>query len=398
VSPAEWAERVHEKLKESVRIHLRSDVPVSAWLSAGIDSSSIVALTREIRGEALQTFSMTFDGRPEVDEIASAHTLNQYPGFDIPNERLICKGEHFGLYPRLLWHQEDPTTSGVPIIQMLLAEATVKKYKVVMTGEGADEFFAGYPWYRFNMLVRPFSILPRLVRSAMIVEPLVRPWKELSTQIFLAPREMGLERYANLIGLYYPRKLPSLYANDMRAVLQNAPVLPEHLNGLKTARGWDDLSKLQYIEDKTRLCDLITHNLDRSSMANSLELRVPFLDHEFVELALQIPSGLKLRRHKEKYILREAMRPYLPREIIERKKRGLNTPTPAWFREKLPDFAEAMLSREMAKRKGYFDHVTVEKLLRDHRARKADLSRPLIAIVGIHMWDELFMHHDKKQM
>lgn len=390
---AEWADRVYEKLKESVRLHLRSDVPVCAWLSAGIDSSSIVAITRKILKQTVPTLSLIFDNQPDFDEIAGSKTLNQYPGFEIENQRIICKGQHFDQYPRALWFQEDPTTSGVPILQTMLAKATAEQYKVVLTGEGADEFLAGYPWYRFDMLFRPFSVLPRSLRSFMIMAPVLKHYKPWSSQVFLAPRAMNLQRYAQLIGLYEPDLFNSLFSPKIQEGFKTGYAQNPAFADFGRMKKWSQLEQLQYIEDKSRLTDLVTHNLDRISMSHSLELRVPFLDHEFVELTTKIPSTLKLHKQKEKYILREAMRDHLPAEIIKRKKRGLNAPVVNWLRDDLPEFALEMFSERMIKGKGYFSINKVNKILQQHRSGKADHTRPLMAILGIQMWDELFIQN-----
>ncbi len=211
----EWSERLREKLVEVIRIHLRSDVPVGAWLSAGLDSSTIVALMHQVSANSLKTYSLGFSDSPGFDELQRKPTLHTFAGFDIPNQRVVCDKDHFDLYPKTLYHLEDPTTSGVHILQMMLAAAAARDHKVVLTGEGADEVFGGYPWYRLDKFCRPFSILPLPVRRMLMLGPLIPRWNSWASQIFLAPREMGLDRYARMIGVYNGDMLPGILSAEL---------------------------------------------------------------------------------------------------------------------------------------------------------------------------------------
>jgi asparagine synthase (glutamine-hydrolysing) len=388
----EWSEQLREKLLEVVRIHLRSDVPVGAWLSAGLDSSTIVALMHQVCRRSLKTYSLGFSDNPDFDELHQKPTLNTFAGYQISNQRVICDKDHFDLYPKTLYHLEDPTTSGVHVLQMMLAAAASRDHKVVLTGEGADEVFGGYPWYRLDKLSRPFSILPLpLRRVLLLLGPLIPRWSAWASQIFLAPREIALDRYARMIGVYSGAMVADLLSPELldaaNADNERAPPfrLPDAIND------WPPFSRLQFIETKTRMVDLIVHGLDRASMAHSVEARVPFLDHELVELCVRIPPSLKMKGLREKYILRQSMAKVLPREILQRKKRGLAAPSSAWLAGRLPPFAEAMLSEESVREKGYFNASRVVALLQQHRSGAADRGRLLMGILGVQLWDDMFV-------
>ncbi len=161
--------------------------------------------------------------------------------------------------------------------------------------------------------------------------------------------------------------------------------LPESFNQ------WQPFSRLQFIETKTRMVDMIVHGLDRTSMAHSVEARVPFLDHELVEFCARIPPSLKMKGLQEKYVLRQSMAKVLPREILQRKKRGLAAPTSSWLRGRLPPFAAVMLSPESIREKGYFNASRVNDLLQQHRRGNADHGRLLMGVLGVQLWDDMFV-------
>jgi asparagine synthase (glutamine-hydrolysing) len=275
---------------------------------------------------------------------------------------------------------------------MILSEETSKNVKVVLTGDGSDEIFGGYPWYLFDRLCRPFSILPLPLRRMMLLGPLMPRLKPWASQVFLAPRPIALERYACLIGVFNRKILDQLFSKDLRQPIRDEDD-PFPASGiLGQLRGLHPFSSLQYIEINTRLTDFGLHGLDRVAMAHSLEARVPFLDHELVELCAHVPPGLKLRGLKEKYILRKAMEGRLPPEILKKKKHAFTAPSWIWLRGKLPEFAVEMLSKKQLRDKGYFNPEYVADLLAKHRTGKANYTRPLMAILGIQIWDKIFMH------
>ena len=390
-SQSEWSELLCAKLEETAKIHLRSDVELSGWLSAGIDSSSVMAISESFLKQPITTYSLIFEGNYKHDEASREKLLHEYGGFNITNERITCADKDFGLLPKALWYLEDPLTAGAPILHTVLSKQTSGSFKVVLTGEGSDELLGGYPWYRFNRMMRPFSLLPRNVRSVLCLERLMKNYKRWPTQVFMAPRKMDLGRYAQLIGLFEPDVFTKLFSTQLKNHDYSIQEMQEAKPSKESWDDWTSFEQLQYMENKTRLCDFIIHNLDRMSMAQSLEARVPFLDHEFAELTFQIPTNLKLKRHKEKYILRKAMEKYLPKEIVNRKKQGLMAPVSRWFEIELPEFAKVMLSEKQIADKGYFEYSFVSKMLKMHRQNKWNYARPLMAVLGVQLWDEIFL-------
>ncbi len=391
LSAGEWAEALRAKIEDSVKIHLAGDVPVGAWLSGGIDSSAIVSLMTKFASNPVQTFSLGFEEYSRFDEVTHKKSLADFPEYPIANSRVEFKKHHFNLFTKYLWHREEPVSSVVGLCQMVLSETTSRSYKVVLTGEGADEIFGGYPWYTLDKILRPFAKLPLQVRRFLLLGPLLPKWKPLASQVFLAPHEMNLPRYAKLLGLAHPEVVQCLLSERMKINLQNCIEPYSAFIGAEDRKQWHPFAQLQHVDTTTRLADFINTNLDRLTMAHAVEARVPFLDHELVELCAHIPPALKMRGLREKYILRQAMRKHLPAVVLKRKKRGLGAPAGAWLRGKLPEFAMEMLSDRSLRQKDYFDAAAARRVLSLHRSGQADYTRILVTILSVQSWDELFV-------
>jgi asparagine synthase (glutamine-hydrolysing) len=390
LSVEEWAEALHEKLVESVRIHLRSDVPVGAWLSAGIDSSGIVSLMCSLLDRPVQTFSIAFEN-PQFDEVTTQRTLADFTGYPITNERIVCGNRDFELLPKALWHCEDLSTSGLEIPRMMLAEFCSRHVKVVLTGEGSDEIFGGYGWFHADKYLRPLAKLPLWLRRLMLLGPLLPRMRPSASRIHLAPREMGSSRYRTMIGPPRPEIMYQLLSGGTRAALEEAGSTGESVILSDDFRHWHPFNQLQFHEMKMRLPDFILRDLDRTTMAHSLEARVPFLDHELVEMCARIPPSMKMRGLTEKFVLRQAFRSTLPEEIALRRKRGLKAPYEQWLREKLPPFAEEMLDERCLRQKGYFSAAAVKHLMHAHRSGRDGFGKHLMAVLVVQLWDEIFL-------
>jgi asparagine synthase (glutamine-hydrolysing) len=386
-SADEWAEALFACLDESVRLHMRSDVPVGAWLSPGLDSSGIVALMCRHVTTKIRTFSLGFDD-PDADELRANRTLDQFDGFPLVAERGQSSNDDFARLPEALWHNEDPSTTGLEVPRLVLSELAGARVKVVLTGEGADELFGGYFWYALDRTLAPLGLLPQRVRS-LAVGPRMRarwPW---ASRVLVAPRALGGPRWAAMIGP--PEGGLALLRPELRAAAARAAsaamtddsgdAVPHHRT-----------NALRRLDLATRLPDLVVHNLDRQSMAASLEARVPFLDHHVVELAMRIPPSVLLRRREPKHLLRRALSRVLPPELVRRRKRGMTAPRHGWLRGPLPEFAADALSPERVRATGYFDASAVSALLAEHRAARVNAGDLLLGVIGVQLWDAMFMH------
>jgi len=372
VSAAQWAERLREKLAESVRLHLRSDVPVGAWLSGGIDSSAVTALmSRQLR-QPIHTFTLGFDN-PSVDEVKRNKLLDEFPEYQLIGHRRECREEHGECLPKAVWHREQSFGLGVDISRMLISELAAQQVKVVLTGEGADELLGGYPWYRAETILRPLAGLPEPVRRCA-ARGLSGRWPG-AARILMAPAELNLERFMTLTGSA-KRTVP----RNLLAVDGEEPAEFARPDGFDR---WHRFAQLQYWDIKWRLADSVIPHVDLPSMAYSLEARVPFLDHVFVEFAATIPPWVKLRWFREKQVLRQAMRGILPPEICRRAKFGLSAPTGDLLSGSLAEMAES--------NNGWFNPDCVRALIAQHRQGQANHSRALMIIRTTQIWDDLFL-------
>ena len=388
-SAEEWAEALRVKLEESVRLHLRSDVPVGAWLSSGIDSSAVVSLMRRMTDRPVQTFTLAFEN-PRFDEVSTSKILSDFPDYNLVNQRAVCTTKDFDRLRKAVWHCEDPLALGIDIPRMVLSQLAAHHVKVVLTGEGSDEVFGGYPWFHTHTLIQPFTRLPHSVRRYIARIPAVsRAWPRAS-RILRAPAAMNLVRYKQTIDSTNQRFDNRLFADDLRQQLLQNDAAEDMLSLPPDFDRWHSFAQLQYLEIHVRLPNFITRYLDATSMAYGLEVRVPFLDHEFVEFCAQIPPALKLHGGQEKYILRQALCHDLPRDILQRKKRGMAAPYSQWVRH-LPAFAAELLSPERLRETGYFAPQVVRHMLEQHRTKRADYGKSLLGVLGVHLWDDLFL-------
>jgi asparagine synthase (glutamine-hydrolysing) len=386
----QWQEGLLERLEESVRLHLRSDVPVGTWLSPGLDSSAVAAIARRAGADPLPAFTLAFDD-PEADERRHQDTLSDFPEYGIEGRDVECRNADFERYPQALWHSEDPSTGGLEIPRMVLADETSRAVKVVVTGEGADEVFGGYAWYAGERLLAPLGRLPRPVRRFIVSRRWIAARRPGASRVLSGPSDLNAERYARLINSpATDLELAELLTDELQ---QRAAGSQDHTAARdlpESGRSWLRFQKLQYYDLTLRLPDVILHRVDRTSMAHAVEVRLPFLDHPLVEYCAAIPPSLKLRWRREKEILRRAVSGILPREIVTRPKRGLTAPVAGWFRSPLPEFALHLLSESSLRAKGYFDPGAVARLLGAARAGDSRAPRLLLGMLAIQTWDEIF--------
>jgi asparagine synthase (glutamine-hydrolysing) len=389
----QWAEALKEKLAESVRLHLRSDVAVGGWLSGGIDSSSVVALMSRELQQQFPTFTLGFDNHA-CDEVAGQRLLDDFPAYNLVGHRRQCGREHIGMLPKAIWHREQPFGLGVDISRMLVSEMSSKQVKVVLTGEGADEILGGYSWYRADKVLAPFAGFPRTIRRFAAGLLAYRDRWPGAARILRAPAEMGLPRFRALMGSRkWTDSLDELFSKESRASAAGEdcesgdfPVPPDFPT-------WHPFAQLQYFDMKVRLPESVVQHLDLQSMACSLEARVPFLDHPLVEFCASIPPWIKMRRLQEKDVLRRAMKDILPPEICRRKKFPMSAPVQDWMSGDLPDFSAELLSEEKLRDKGYFDPAFVAAVIAQHKSGRTNHSRLMMLILGTQLWDELFLRN-----
>lgn len=386
----EWAEGLREKLAESVRLHLRSDVPVGAWLSGGIDSSSVAALMASTVADPVKTFTMRTED-PAFDELHGKRALDDFPAFRLDGHRVLCGPEDFELLPAAIWHTEGQVLATISTGQLRVARASAEHVKVVMCGEGADELLGGYSWYPTLPFLEPLFMLPRAARQWIArLSPVRRRWPGAAGTI-AGPRAMDFERYSNSIShLATQSAATRLFSAEVLDALNRDAPSPDAAPPPPGFDAWHPFARMQYFDIRHRLGDGVVLTLDAATMAHSVEARVPFLDHELAAFCASIPPRVKLRRLREKYVLRRAMERVLPREIAWRRKSPMRAPYDPWRGRDLPPFARDELSDVRLREAGYFDPAKVAAALRLHRERGEDLGHALTAVLGIQLWDRMF--------
>lgn len=393
VTEQEWADGLRDKLTESVKLHLRSDVPLGAWLSAGIDSSSVTALMSRLVAAPVQTFTLRFED-PEFDELRDQKGLDDYPQYGLAGHRIVCRHADMERLPKAIWHAEDSLLGGVGVGQLMVAQATAAHVKVVLTGEGSDEILGGYPWYPTMRLLDPIFLLPQSARRMIAAVPAIRRRWPGAAATIAGPREMNFERFSRSITHLrgYSGDSEVLAPEIMAEISRQGDGAPDAAPPPAGFETWHPFARLQYFDIKHRMGDGVVLGLDRTSMAYSVEARVPFLDHELVEFCARIPPRVKMKWLREKHILRRAMESVLPPDIVNRKKRGLQVPMDTWLRAPLPGFAAERMSGPALRQSGYFDPDKVAALMRRHRAGGENMGQILSAVLGVQIWHDLFRH------
>ncbi|MFB3041364.1 MAG: asparagine synthase (glutamine-hydrolyzing), partial [Candidatus Poribacteria bacterium] len=392
----EYAEGLREQLKESVRLRLLSDVPLGVLLSGGIDSSAITALMSSLVDEPIKTFSIGFEEK-SFNELEYARIVAKQYGTD--HHEMIVKPNAVELLPKLVWHFDEPFADSSAIPTYLVSKMAREHVTVVLSGEGSDEVFAGYETHAAYRAAELYSRIPRWIRKKLIrpiVHRLPVSTKKVSfdykAKIFVDCDDFPAERrhyWWKLIFSEDAKKL--LYSQEMQSREAFEDSFQEFAKYFDGTDAVDMLNKILYVDTKVYLANDILVKSDRSSMANSLELRVPMLDYKVVEFAASIPPGLKLNGFQKKYILKKAMEPLLPKQILYRKKKGFSIPASSWLRNELKDMVLEFLSPAELKRTGYFNPDYVKELLNQHFHGLKDNSRPIWGLLTFMLWHRTFM-------
>ncbi len=388
-------EQLRELLRDAVRLQLRSDVPVGAYLSGGLDSSGLVALVRQHSDVQLRTFSIAFSDA-EYDE--SEHQDTVARALDTDHTRIRCTPQDVGAhFPRLIWHTESPILRSAPAPLMMLSKLVRDSgLKVVLTGEGADEVFGGYDLFKEAKIRRFWARQPQ---SAWRPELLRRMYGYLAhspvgarafSKSFFGQQLTDVDNpcYAHLTRWTTTRRLWNFLSDDFRAAIGNwSPEADLQSRLPPTFMQWDDLGRDQYVESHTLLSGyLLSSQGDRVAMANSIEGRVPYLDHRVVEFANRLPGRFKMRALREKAVLREALRPLLPSQITNRVKQPYRAPDSRSFFDvagKPLDYVSEMFSETRLKSAGYFKPDVATRLFEKCCAGRAIGFADNMAFVGI---------------
>lgn len=403
-SEAWWKEQVLETLDRVVKLEMVADVPLGSFLSGGIDSSSIVALMKNhSNGRRIGTYTIGIEAedlRYDIipDDVGWARRVNQQ--LDTDYHEIMLQPKVAELLPRLVYHMDEPAID-MAIPSYLVSRAARETLTVMLSGMGGDEVFAGYPRQLAMKIAGAFDPVPQLLRRPLmrtlanilpggmpgkLTAPLRNAKKfARSAALDFEDRYLGYETY------FTDEAKAGLYTDEMRGATSGLDAYSAHRQYFSRVKNAAPLNQLLYVDLKTFLPCLNLMTTDKTSMAANLEVRVPFLNQEMLELTARMPPDLKLRGLKRKYILKRAAEKLLPRELVWRKKAGFGAPIRSWLRGPLRPMVDELLSEESVKRRGLFRPEEVRRIINANLSGREDYNLQVFQLLTFELWQQAFI-------
>lgn len=394
INEAEHEEMFLELLKASVKRRLISDVPLGTFLSGGIDSSMISSLAYRQANHPIESFQIGFLER-SFDESSYATQVANHIGIN-HHQRMFDTSQMLEALPQVLNFLDEPFGDASLLPTFLLCRFCRENVTVALSGDGGDELFAGYYTYQAHRLARFYLMLPKLLREG-IIEPSIQkmPVSDKNFSLdFRAKRFIyGITkppeiRHTLWMGSFGPHDKALLFRPQILDTLAGHDTFELVREHIKKAKANHPLHAILYLDAKLYLQDDLLVKVDRASMANSLEVRVPFLDHTCVDFITRLPPEFKLNRLKTKYLLKKSARPFLPRKIINRPKKGFGIPVAKWIKGELKELFQDTFASDRIRREGIFNPDFISRMLNDHLAGKADNRKPLWTLFMFEQWQK----------
>jgi asparagine synthase (glutamine-hydrolysing) len=380
-SDHELAHELLQRLRDSVRAHLVADVPVGVLLSGGIDSAALTALAAEQGDSRVSTFSIGFE-EASFNELEHARMVARRYGTD--HHELIVRPDAALLLPKIVEAFDEPFADSSALPTYLVAQLASGTVKVALSGEGGDELFGGYYTYVADLLA------PRLAPLGPVLRPLAEALPSSDRKASFDYRAKRFVRAMHLPPLERHHGWKEIFSPEMRTEILRLRGSTDPVDLLRRryaeTEGSEELARLQDVDLGIYLVDDLLVKTDRASMAHSLEARVPFLDPVVADLALALPARAKVRGLAKKRLLRRAVAPLLPREIVHARKQGFSAPVAAWLRGELEPFAREVLAPAEIESQGVLDPDAVSRVLDTHLSRREDLSRQLWGLLCLTLW------------
>ena len=398
LSEQQLLQQFDELLEDAVNIRLMSDVPLGAFLSGGLDSSTIVAMMRR-RNESVKSFSIGFDD-PTYNELPYARAVAEH--FNTEHFEEIITPDVAHLTEKILWMLDEPFGDFSVFPTYLVSEMARKNVTVVLSGDGGDELLAGYDTYIAQKVALRYAKLPAFLRKGMI-EPIInalpptnkkKGFVNKSKRFIEGARLPEHLQHVRWMIFMQSAEKEMLYSADFSDSLHGYNSFGFIEDYFRRSASVEPLDQQEYVDIKTYLVDDILVKVDRMSMANSLEARVPFLDHRFVEFAATIPGSLRLKGKRTKHILKASLERELPPQIINRGKEGFSIPIKNWIKNELKPMMLESLSDANVREKGFFEPRFVNRLVDEHVKGEENHSHRLWALMVFHMWYDLYMKKD----
>lgn len=376
LSRDEAVEQFGALFEDSVKLRLISDVPVGTFCSGGVDSSLVTAVAAKFKGEPVNTFSVGF-AEQDYDESSYAEIVSAR--YRTTHHRLSVGNTEFAeLFPTMVWHNDEPLDFANSVHIYGLSRLSKQFVTVVLTGEGSDELFAGYPRYRLPGLVRKARLVPRALRA-------------LAAHISGDHRVAKLHRFSQLsddeVLLYNSSYLQPDFVRDLAPRTALSLAFRQACLEAARARVGDDVGRVSLLDQETFLVGIL-HRQDKMSMAASIESRVPFMDYRIVEFANRLPARHKIAGGAGKAIVKGYARRVLPDSVIDRRKSGFGVPLASWFRA--PNGMGALLDQLVENRSGMFDPRALQRLVSQHRSGSHDHAESLWTMLNVAMWREVY--------
>lgn len=394
LSERDWSDALREKIKEAVKIRLISDVPLGAFLSGGIDSSTIVAMMSMVQESPVKTFSVGFQ-EEDFSEVHYARQIAEKFGSD--HHEMIVEPDALEILPELAWEFDEPFADSSAIPTYYVSKIARENVTVILSGDGGDETFAGYRRYAWAQDMQRYDRIPAWLKKIVFGVPAnLLPDGIKGKGMLRHLSRDPFERYAGLNTFSDQIYLNNILSLDVLAELGrnrngNMPDYSHFRKYYESCNSDDYLTRIQYLDTKVYLAEDILTKVDRASMLCSLETRAPLLDHEVVELAARIPSSMKIHKSQMKYILKKAMQDILPDCILHRKKMGFGVPLIHWFKGDISDYSRDVLLSCDTKTRGLFNGKYIEAMIHIHKQKSRDLSARIWALLFFEHWSRNWM-------
>ena len=359
-----------------------------------MDSSSIVAIMSKLTNGPINTYAIGFEEQNEFhNELDDAKAVAKM--FQTNHHEILVKPNVIDLLPKLISHMDEPVADSSVIVTYLVSKLAQESVKVILSGVGGDELFGGYRRYLGYVLNKHYRRIPRIFRKTLIPEVFERlPSDRNSGMMNFFRLGKGFIRSSEKPEHEQYHDMITIFGNDfLQDLLKKSPEKNRDLYGLYTQslNGADSLKRMLNFDIKTQLVDDLLLLTDKMSMAASLEARVPFLDHNFVEFAATIPSKYKIHGLKLRHIQKQAMQNILPPEVINKKKKGFGCPMGNWIKNDLHEYVLDLLSEETINRRGYFNHGIIKKMINDHYNSRADYTDHIFALISFELWHQIYI-------
>jgi asparagine synthase (glutamine-hydrolysing) len=349
--------------------------------------------------QPVKTYSIGFEGNDRFyNELPYAGIVAK--SFSTDHHEIIVRPDIVGLLPDLMWHLEEPIADSAFVTTYLVAKLASESVTVILSGVGGDELFGGYRRYLGSAIARYYGRLPAALRKNVphLLATLpqdrhsrLKNYFRYADAFVKSAESEPLARYLSYVTLFSEGMQQALLSDTASATVALGREVSSMRKYFEAASGLDGLNRLIYIDLKTSLADDLLALTDKMTMATSIECRAPFMDHELVELAARMPEHLKVHGLQLKYLLKKVVKPWLPKEIIHRKKRGFGAPIGSWLRKDLEPLVATLLSEPQVRKRGLFQWPVVKEMIVKHENQQQDYTDHLLALIGLELWCQIFL-------